>query len=210
MRGALSSVDAYLFDVDGTLVDSTEAHARAFRTALSQVSEQAARDFVYALHKGKTTRQTLQDIGLFSEELVSAKQRAYREQLAAGGVGLFPSALELLEAVARSGRRSFLVTGASGQSTRELLSRLGVGPLVAGIVTADDVTHGKPHPEPFERALQRLKLEARHCVAIEDATSGLESAHAAGLRVVGVHGLEGADWTCATLDELFALLGLER
>lgn len=206
--GPLARAQCFLFDLDGTLVDSSEAHDRAFRAALARVSEQAARAFVYAPHKGKKTRDTFRDVGIVGEAqlevLVAHKQQAYREAVAAGGVVLLPGARELLAAVDGASRRSLLVTGASRRSTGEVLDRLGIARFFGGVVTADDVSHGKPHPEPYASALARFGVSADEAVAIEDGQSGVRSAAAAGLRVVGVHddGLQGVDWLFGSLEEL--------
>jgi HAD superfamily hydrolase (TIGR01509 family) len=211
---AIAAARSFLFDLDGTLVDSTRAHDRAFRATLARVSEEKARTFVYARHKGKKTPETFRDLGFedgrMVETLSERKRRAYRDFVAKGAVALFPGVMDLLEMLSRHGRGSFLVTGASRRSTREVLERLAIARFFRGIITADDVRLGKPHPESFAEALRRNALRADECVAIEDARTGIRSAKAAGLRAVIVCdvGCEQADWSFDTLEDLRVALAL--
>jgi HAD superfamily hydrolase (TIGR01509 family) len=216
MRGARSdaaamlSARAFLFDLDGTLVDSSDAHARAYRAALEEVSPSAAEAFVYGPHKGKRTRETFRDLGFADaavlDRLTRRKQEEYLAHLAAGAVTAFAGARELLEWLASRRLRAVLVTGASRQSTTAVLERLALGPLLQGTITADDVTRGKPDPEPFAEALRRFGLSSAESVAVEDGAGGVRSAAAAGLRVIGVHDRAaeeaGAELFYETIDEL--------
>ncbi|HEY8090223.1 MAG TPA: HAD family phosphatase [Polyangiaceae bacterium] len=208
------SARAFLFDLDGTLVDSSDAHARAYRAALEEVSRAAAATFVYGPHKGKRTRETFRDLGFTDaavlDRLTRRKQEEYLAYLAAGAVSVFAGARELLEWLASRRLRAFLVTGASRQSTTAVLERLALGPLLEGTITADDVTRGKPDPEPFAEALRRFGLSSAESVAVEDGAGGVRSAAAAGLRVIGVHDraaeAAGAELFYETIDELRASL----
>lgn len=89
-----------------------------------------------------------------------------------------------------------------------VISALNLRSFFAAAVTAEDVTHGKPHPEVFLKAAQKLRLPPGRCVVFEDAHVGIEAAHAAGMRVVGVatthpaESLRDADCVVKRLDEL--------
>ena len=86
--------------------------------------------------------------------------------------------------------------------------RIGLQETFAAIVSAEDAVHGKPHPEVFLKAAERLQLAPEHCVVFEDAYVGIEAGHAAGMRVVAVtttHSMEelkAADIVVRRLDEL--------
>lgn len=211
---ALLGARAFLFDLDGTLIDSSEAHSTSYREALAEVSPDAARAWVYGPHKGKRTRETFIDVGFDDpaviERLTRHKQAGYLRRLAAGEVELFPGAQEMLAWLGAHGRRAVLVTGASRQSTDAVLARVGIGPLLEGMVTADDVSRGKPDREPFTLALRRFGMVAAESVAVEDGGSGVASARAAGLRVIGVHDPAardaGVDAYHETLAGLFAAI----
>ena len=85
---------------------------------------------------------------------------------------------------------------------------LGLENAFNAIVSAEDVRHGKPHPEVFEKAADRLRLPRSRCVVFEDAHVGIEAAHAAGMKVVAVttthpaEELNAADLVVSQLDQL--------
>jgi HAD superfamily hydrolase (TIGR01509 family) len=191
MPGAFSSKRHFLFDLDGTLVDSTAAHARAFVGALQPNHLLLARDFDYAPFAGRPTREVFLSLGFQEgpeiEELTGRKQQFYREAVERGEVTVFAGAVPLLTRLREKGRRLFIVTGASRVSTERVLLRTGLADFFEDITTAEDATPGKPAPAPFLHALSRHGLEGRDCLVIEDGESGIRSAQGAGLDVVLIH-----------------------
>ncbi len=175
----------FLFDLDGTLVDSSKVHEKAYRLALGSYSTDQARDFDYEPAKGRRTIDVFRSLGVSDAaklaELVEAKQIAYRSMVARGEVELFDGALALLKLLAATGRTSFLATGASRRSTDEVLRSVGIESYFKGTVTADDVTRGKPNGECFELILRRWSLPPAECLVVEDAENGVAAAHAAGI-----------------------------
>jgi beta-phosphoglucomutase-like phosphatase (HAD superfamily) len=89
-----------------------------------------------------------------------------------------------------------------------VLDRIGLKQAFTEIISAEDVKHGKPNPEVFLKAAERLGLATERCVVFEDAHVGIEAAHAAGMRVVAVatthppEELRAADLVVRQLDEL--------
>ena len=190
MRGAFSSKRNFLFDLDGTLVDSVAVHARAYVETLSPRYPERARGFEYAPVAGRPTHEVFKALGMKKpelDEMTQQKQRLYRESIEAGRVKLFPGAAELLRSLQEAGRGLFLVTGASRISAERVLELTGIRTFFAGLITADEVEWGKPSPQPYLRALQNHALEPAECLAVEDGESGVQSAFAAGLDVVLVH-----------------------
>jgi HAD superfamily hydrolase (TIGR01509 family) len=191
MPGAYSSKRHFLFDLDGTLVDSTAAHARAFVEALQINHPALAVHFDYAPLAGRPTREVFLALG-FQEgpelaELTGRKQRLYRETVERGEVALFPGVVPLLARLREKERRLFLVTGASRDSTWRVLLRTGLADFFEGITAAEDAVPGKPDPAPFLHTLARHGLEGRDCLVIEDGESGIRSAQRAGLDAVLIH-----------------------
>jgi HAD superfamily hydrolase (TIGR01509 family) len=202
----------FLFDLDGTLVDSSPSHARAFREALAAEEPALVRAFDYEALKGRTTADAARLLGIEDPRrvarMVAAKQAAYRRLVEQGAVSAFPGAEWLLGWLCEHGRNCFLVTGASRASTDLLLGRLGLARYFAGRVTADDVANGKPDPEGLQLVLTNERLRPAQCLVIEDAASGVAAARAAGLDVVVVHGtLPTAEQVFADLFALGAYLG---
>ncbi len=96
-----------------------------------------------------------------------------------------PGALELLGALAAAGVPSALVTMSYRALTDAVLEQAPAGTFSV-VVPGDEVTHGKPHPEPYLVAAARLGVDVRACVALEDSPPGIASALAAGARTIGV------------------------
>jgi len=191
MPGEFSHKRHLLFDLDGTLVDSSPAHAEAFVAALRPAHPELARRFDYPAHQGRPTSEVFASLGLTDAAEVAAltgrKQAFYRAAVAGGRVGLFPGVRSLLQDLLAAGRRLHVVTGASRGSTDAILECTGLRPLLTGIITAEDTGPGKPAPDPFLHVLRLHRLPPEACLVIEDAGNGVESARRAGLDVVLVN-----------------------
>src|SRR6202050_5283604 len=191
MRGVYSSKRNLLFDLDGTLIDSVPAHARAFVETLRVRHPEMAGDFNYAIYAGWPTRDVFIALGFRDEsELIGrtkSKQRLYREAVPRGEIEMFPGARSLLERLQNEGRSLFLVTGASRISAQLILEGAGVVVYFQGVTTADDVHPGKPSPEPYLETMARFHLEPDDCLAIEDSGNGVRSALGAGLATGLIH-----------------------
>ena len=207
----------FLFDFDGTLADSAPLHAAAFRAALAAEDPAALAGFDYEPLKGLTTRAAFARLGVAGAarlaRCVDLKRAAYRDALRAGHLRAFPGARELLASIAARGGANYLVTSGSAASVTLALDRLDLTAAFAGIVTPDGAARGKPAPDPYLACLGRFALPTDAAVAIEDAPSGVASARAAGLCVIGVHNpivAALADRFFPTLDAFAAALRTER
>jgi len=187
----------FLFDLDGTLVDSNSCHERAYLEVLGPRLPELARIFSYEPCKGRRTRDALQEYGVLEEplltELTEGKQAAYRRLVESGAVVLLPGAREFLQALRERGKRLFLVTGSTARSTRSVLTHLGIFDWFEQIVTADDVVNGKPAPDCWLTCMERASIQPATALVIEDARSGLESSQAAGLDCILVNNSELAE-----------------
>jgi len=192
MPGAYSSKRNFLFDLDGTLVNSVPAHERSFVETLKALHPAMAENFHYAVYAGWPTRDVFVALGFRDpkelDELTAHKQRLYRESVERGAIEVFPGAMDLLERLRKMGHRLFLVTGASRASTDRVVKITGLIDYFEDIVTADDAHPGKPAPEPYLHTMARHGLKAEESIVLEDAASGIESARSAGLDVILIHG----------------------
>lgn len=169
---------AVIFDMDGTLIDSTPAVERAWTT--------------WALEYGITAEQMADFHGVPARSIVAQLlPEAERERAVArineleladvDGIEPLPGAIEAL--------RQLPVTAIATSCTRPLAeARIRAAGLPAPevVVTADDVTRGKPDPEPFTLAARRLGIDPAHTLVVEDATAGIRAGRAAGAATLAV------------------------
>jgi beta-phosphoglucomutase-like phosphatase (HAD superfamily) len=195
---------AVIFDFDGVLVDSEGLHFESLRQSLEEVGIQITREEYLAHYLAYRDRESiafaLERHRRSPDETAVARIAARKAELFEAGlpeVPLFPGAQELVLGLARV----FPLAVASGARRIEIEAALGRGGLAhafKAVVTAEDVTSGKPSPEPYLLALERLSgrghsLPAGRCVAVEDSMAGVASAKAAGMKVVAVaHSYESA------------------
>ena len=172
--------DAVIFDLDGTLVDSTPAVGRAWTT---WASEYGLPPMNLLEHHGTPSASVVRAI--MPENLQEPAMRRITELELADlyDVVVLPGAVEALASLA--GAKTAIATSCTAPLAE---ARIAASQLVqpSVLVTADDVVHGKPHPEPFLQAARRLGVDPRRCLVVEDAAKGLEAARAAGCFTLAV------------------------
>jgi HAD superfamily hydrolase (TIGR01509 family) len=182
---------AFLFDLDGTLVDSNAMHERMFREVLRDDAPQFLDGFDYEPLKGKPTVSAFRALGITDggmlDALVAGKQQRYRAAVLAGELELMAGARELLELLFSRRARLFVITGGSRQSVDAALYATGIRHFFEGVITASDVTCGKPSPEGYLLCVQKFGIASEGAVVIEDSMDGLRAGEAAGLEVVLVN-----------------------
>jgi beta-phosphoglucomutase family hydrolase len=202
-----------IFDWDGVLIDSSAHHEAAW--------ERLAKERGLPLPEGHFKRgfgmknevvipKVLQwgDQPELVQELSLRKEALYREIILERGISTLPGAREWLEQLHENG-----IPCAIGSSTHRLnievsLQVLGLKDFFASIVSAEDVSHGKPDPEVFLVAASRIDRPPAKCVVFEDAIVGIEAAHRGGMKAVAVastnpfEALKNADIVVHRLDEL--------
>ena len=175
------SCAAILFDLDGVLVDSTASVAR-FWALWATEHDVSPEEAVRVAHG----RRTLETIRLLAPHLDAESETVRLERREADdtdGVGRVKGALELLSSLPAQ-RWAVVTSGTRYLATRRLATN-GL-PAPAVFVTADEVTLGKPHPEPYLQGAERLGLSPKDCLVFEDAPAGIEAARAAGMTAIGV------------------------
>ena len=180
MRDIFSETfDAVLFDNDGTLIDSRAAVERSWLAWAAHHDVPAAR--LVGFH-GVTSSGIVAAVAPHLDPATATADIDRRELEDAEGVVALPGAQQAMAAV---GDRAAIVTSAG----RELaVLRLRAAGLTApgAFVTADDISRGKPHPEPYLLGARRLDADPGRCLVVEDAPAGVTSAKAAGCPVIGV------------------------
>jgi HAD superfamily hydrolase (TIGR01509 family) len=175
----------YIFDCDGTLADSMPLHFQAWRAAFAQHQAPFAFSWELFLRRaGKTLELTVEELNLeFGSALdplaVAAAQRA-RYAALLPEVGPVLPVVELVHRLAGK----FPIAVASGgdlPTVRTTLKALGILELFPVIVTAADVRRGKPAPDMFLLAAERIGVAPRDCLVFEDSLLGIEAAESAGM-----------------------------
>ena len=168
--------DNFIFDLDGTLIDSTPSHVKAFKQAISTSTVAEKSDsFNYEEMKGKRTIDVMTELGFSADEakvLTKAKQEAYRELLNNGKVDLFEGVKECFQYLVESNKRVFICTGASRPSVEIILKKFGLDEYITDYVTGSDVSEAKPSPKILLELLERNKLDNTECVFVEDSMNG--------------------------------------
>jgi sugar-phosphatase len=181
-------VDAILFDIDGTLVDSTPAVERTWR-AWAESRDLPAEEILAVCH-GRRTEDTVRDL-LPAGEHASAVAELERLELAdLDDVVALPGTRELL--LRLPSERWAAVTSGSGRLMRARLRAAGL-PVPDVLIAAEDVQEGKPDPQGYLLAAARLGVDASRCLVIEDAPAGLAAGRAAGARTLAVTTSHPAD-----------------
>jgi mannitol-1-/sugar-/sorbitol-6-phosphatase len=175
------SCSAILFDLDGVLVDSTgsvEEHWRiwARRRGIDEEKVVAIAHGVRAIEVIRTVAPQL-DAEAELRRLEEEESNDHHLLVA------MPGAIDLVRSVPAG--RWGVVTSGSRHLAADRLRLVGV-PDPPVMVTADDVTNGKPHPEPYLKGAQLLGVAPSECLVIEDAPAGIRAAHAGGMKVIGM------------------------
>ncbi|HTK26801.1 MAG TPA: HAD family phosphatase [Pyrinomonadaceae bacterium] len=181
---------AFIFDMDGTLVDNMQFHTAAWRQMLSENGvEMDAEEFLIRT-AGKTNAEILPAIfanisGERLQELGDRKEALYR--------GLFlahrkpvAGVIKFLERSQQLGIKMAVATAAPNVNVEFILDGLDLRHFFQAITTAADIANGKPNPEIFLRSAEKLEVEPGNCLVFEDAFNGFEAAHRAGMRSVGI------------------------
>ncbi len=179
---------AYLFDCDGTIVDSMPLHYKAWRHILDQHGCPFPEEQFYAwggrpIREIFHTLNQLHGLQMPVEELASTKEQQYFNKL--DQLQAVPEVLEHIEHA--HGKVPFaVVSGSARESVTKSLAALGLLDRFDTLVCAGDYTHSKPHPEPFLIAAERLGVAPADCVVFEDTDMGIDAAKAAGMSWVRV------------------------
>ncbi|MFF7355319.1 HAD family hydrolase [Streptomyces filipinensis] len=174
---------ALLFDNDGTLVSSLDSVERCWGRWAREYGITAEEFGRVALH-GRPAAEIVADLlpARLVPEAVARVEQLEVEDVPDGGVRLLPGTRDFLDSLPAD--RWAVVTSATRRLAEARLDAVGILPKT--LIAADDITRGKPDPEPYLLAARQLGVDPAHCVVFEDAPAGLQAGRAAGMTTVAL------------------------
>jgi len=186
-----STPPAFLFDLDGTLIDSVYQHVLAWREALEHAGTELS---VWRIHRrigmsggllvNALLRETGDGLGVDAERLQSLHAEAFERRFASQ-VRPLPGATDLLRALADAGVPHAIATSGRLETARRSLEMLGINDAVP-VITRDLVRHAKPDPDLFLAAAERLSISIHDCVVVGDSVWDLLAARRARALSIGL------------------------
>lgn len=197
---------AVIFDFDGVITDSEILHFRSFNAAIAPFGVQVDKKEYYSTYLGLSDADTFKragEVGLVDvgegrmEQLLSAKQRTFKE-LAAREGEIIEGVRDFVGMLRENGVAMAICSGSLLAEINLILEGASLRDYFDVVVSAEQVKHGKPHPEGFLLALEKLNEKTNQavrpgdCVAIEDSYLGIEAAKSAGMHAAAITNSYGA------------------
>ena len=181
---------AFIFDMDGVIVDSNPYHKIAIQQFCAKYGHPLAEEQLLTKVYGRTNKEWIVDLfGQLTPEKVAAysdeKEALFRE-IYKNDIRPVKGLVPFLEALKGSMTPMAIGTSAPRANVDFTLSKTGIARFFSVILDGSDVTHGKPYPEIYLKVAQALNMPPQRCVVIEDSLSGIAAGKAAGSKVIGI------------------------
>jgi beta-phosphoglucomutase family hydrolase len=189
-------IQAFIFDMDGTLIDSTQLDYQAWQQVMREYDAELPYEDYIAKLGAKSSEVAKGYLDVSDEEidqLVSRREAYFRQLVDEKGLSLLPGAEQFLQQLRNAHLKTALATGSNAEKLEFIFGKLPLKQYFDAFVTADDVSRGKPDPEIFLLAAGKLGVEPANCVVMEDATNGLQAAKNGGMRCIALTTTRGAD-----------------
>jgi beta-phosphoglucomutase len=187
----MAGIDRFgvLWDVDGTLVDTAELHFQAWVRLAREIDAPFTRDDFAATFGWRNPEIIPKLFGVRSDSEVDAlgrrKENYYRAE-AAKGLELLPGVAELVRNLDDAGFGQAVGSSAPRDNIELILDMCGLRSVLKHVVAMEDTTRGKPDPQVFLIAAEKLGIAPERCLVFEDAPVGIRAAKAGGMKAVGV------------------------
>lgn len=196
---------AILFDLDGVLVDADLIYQRHWQAWAEQ--HQVSFEKILEVHHGRPAARTMEIVAPHLDAVAESKRfnQCLEDDTDMTGTIAYPGVKAALRVLPTD--RWAIATSAPGKIARSRLQYLEL-PVPSVLVSPEDVERGKPAPDPYLKAAAGLGIPATACLVIEDSPAGIEAAHAAGARVLGLStthdldALRNADSVCPRFAEV--------
>lgn len=206
---------AFIFDLDGVIVSTDRYHYEAWKSIADDENiyfDEVINNRLRGVGRMESLEIILErasrDYG-YEEKcaLAELKNERYRRSLEGlTQADRLAGVTQTLEALRKRGR--LLAIGSSSKNARFILGKIGYGDYFDAVVDGNDIINGKPDPEVFLKAAEKLGLPARDCYVVEDAKTGIDAAKGGGFTAVGLHDAAGYERTDISLSEFSELLAL--
>lgn len=182
---------AILWDLDGTLIDSTDYHFQAWQETVKEEGYFLSRETFLSCFGQRSEAAVYtychKDLSLTeAKRIVDNKQKRYREIIRTEGIELVPNAKFLLLELKLNGYKQALATSASREDVEVILKTLDLHNHFDTWLSAEDVKESKPSPEIFLLATDRLHVAPKNSIVVEDSPVGIEAAKRAKMKSIGV------------------------
>lgn len=215
-------IKAVIFDLDGLMVDSEPVHFKAYEHVLRELGITVPESDYAERYVGISDGDAAQDIvkryhlPISAKELLTRKAAAFAKLLPGHVVpkeGLF----DLLKNLREHKYKTAVASGAMLPDIKQIIAALGLQASFDALCSAEQVTRGKPDPDVFLLAAQKLGVQPAECLVLEDAPVGAQAAHAAGMKCYAIPSREtkgrtfvGADKVLNSLDDVWSALRQEK
>ena len=206
----MSAARAVLWDMDGTLIDSKEFHWISWRNTMAKEGIAITRGQFLASFGQRNDSIIPQWLGASAtpervDRIANAKEELYRHLILRDGISPLPGVATWLHRLHEHGWLQAIASSAPRANIDVVLAALSATHIFQGIVSAEDVSRGKPDPAVYLTAAARVGASPQNCIVVEDAAAGIEGARRAGMRSIGVSHLGNhlqADVVVESLDQL--------
>ncbi len=184
----MDHIQAVLFDMDGTLIDSEHLTARAIQMLLDHIGSDLVIDgtwFHGLTWRSIATTLRTRTTGLAEVEIEKALQSNFHAALVHTRPPAIPGAREAVRSAARNARAA-VVSSSDRVSVLHVVDRLEIQSDIDEVVAAEDCDRSKPDPQCFQIAADRLGVHCQHCLVFEDSVAGLTAGRAAGMRTIAI------------------------
>lgn len=186
----MSQLKAIVFDMDGLMVDSEPLSQQAWDEYLRPYGHQLTEEIVSSIIGLRADMSTprIKDLFNLPEPVptIISKRAAIYSQIRARGVPTMPGLHELHTEINRRQIPWAVATSSPRHHAEEILQQLNLQDRCQAIAAGDEVTHGKPNPDIYLLAAERLGIPPQHCLALEDSGPGSQAAAAAGMTAVAI------------------------
>ena len=186
----MPEIEAVIWDMDGVLADTAPYHLSAWQEIFGKrgvkITEEDFR-YSFGLRNDTIIRNTLGNQTAQDEiEAIAREKEATFRRMIGHNIKPLPGAVELLQSLKQQGVKMAIASSTPIENIRLITGSLGIANCFQTIVTGHDVTEGKPSPQVFLLAAQRLGVKPGNCVVIEDAVAGVTAAKKAGMYCVAI------------------------